>query len=64
MLKMHKRAVVKIELLPPEAVPAGHAPGAILAGRDDGGKVVSIICDAGDADIALELLLGESRGRQ
>lgn len=52
---------LKIEVLSAREVPE-YRPGAVLAGRDERGRLVSIVCGIGDAAAACELLAAAAEG--
>ena len=59
---MKDKAILKIQLLSPHELPREYRPGAVLAGRDERGRLVSIVCGIGDAAAACELLAAEAEG--
>ena len=54
-------AVVKIEILSAREV-SEYRPGTVLAGRDERGRLVSIVCGIEDAAAACELLAAAAEG--
>ena len=59
---MKDTAILKIQLLPPHELPREYRPGAVLAGRDERGRLVSIVCGIEDAAAACELLAAAAEG--
>lgn len=60
-MEAKNEAVVKIEVLSAREIPE-YKLGAVLAGRDERGRLVSIVCGIEDAAAACELLAAESGG--